>query len=448
MKKYLFFLAILLVSYMFLMCSSKEEHSHSDHSHEQQDNSHTDDPNHDHEGHSNDHGEEHSHTSDDHENENSDHEHTDNTQDDDEHEHIHDDGNAISVGAEWERLIGLKTFETRMMPIELVISVPGQIISNQNKIATVSPFIESSINCIFVNVGDRVEKGDLLACLVSPQIGILRAEYYKAKAELDIIGSDYKRKEKLYKENIISNKSYQKAELDLKVAQVNYNYAQKKLISMGVKGDELENEPKDHGDAVGSTFHIYAPIAGIITERNAKIGQKVDQSTELFEIINLNTVWVEADIFEKDLKKVELGQTVKINVSAFENKFFTGIIFHIASTLNKETKTIKILVEISNEDEKLKPGMFANTNIVVGTKENTIVIPKIAILEDENLNIVFVKEQNGYHRHVVQIGIISDQFTEILTGLKSGDEVVTRGNYQLKSKLKMSSIDPHAGHSH
>ncbi|OQX95507.1 hypothetical protein B6I21_05010, partial [candidate division KSB1 bacterium 4572_119] len=110
--------------------------------------------------------------------------------------------------------------------------------------------------------------------------------------------------------------------------------------------------------------------------------------------------------------------------------------------------TIKILVEINNKNEKLKPGMFANTHIVIGEKEKALVIPKEAILEDENLKIVFVKEALGFHRHIVKTGIISDEFIEIVSGLSEGDVVVTKGNYQLKSKLKMSTIDPHAGHVH
>ena len=350
--------------------------------------------------------------------------------------------------SEWERLIGLETARVERMELERVITVPGQIIPNQNKIAIVSPFIEASINCAFVNVGDRVKEGDELACLTSPEIGILRAEYDKAEAELDIRKQNFERQSKLYSESIISKKAFQQAELEKNIADVNFNYASKKLLAIGVTQEEIDEPPTGHSHAVGSTIHIHSPISGVITNRFGSIGQKVNPSHELFEIIALENVWCEADIFEKDLTRIKKGQTVHVRVSAYQNDYFTGKIFYIGSTLDSDTKTIKILVEIGNKGEKLKPGMFANTNIVIGKKANTLVIPKEAILEDEGLQIVFAKEPQGYHRHVVTTGIVSDPYIEILSGLSEGNVIVTKGNYQLKSKLKMSGVDPHAGHVH
>lgn len=363
-------------------------------------------------------------------------------------QHEHDEEGMVHVEGEWEKLVDLHTAAVERRAVEMIVSVPGEIIPDQNQIAVVSPFIESSINCVFVNIGDRIKQGDMLACLASPEIGILRAEYDKAKAELSIKRKNYERKKNLVKENIISQKSYQDTELEYKVAEVQYNYAVKKLLAMGVKKEEIDNPPTGHSEAVGSTIHVYAPISGVITYRDAKIGQKVNPSNKLFEIVDLNTVWLEADIYEKDLVKIKSGQKVNVSVSAYPWEIFIGEIFYIGSTLNHDTKTIKILVEINNENEKLKPGMFANTGIVVGEKSNALTIPKEAVLEDENLKIVFVQEEHGYHRHVVETGIESGKYIEVLSGIHEGAVVVTKGNYQLKSKLKMTGIDPHAGHNH
>ena len=363
-------------------------------------------------------------------------------------EHDHEDEGFITVEGEWEKLVGLETTVARIDTIERLVSVPGQIVPDQNAVAIVSPFIEGSINCAFVNLGDRVNIGDELVCLTSPQIGILRAEYDKAKAELEISRQNFERRQKLFKENIISERAFQEVELSKNIAEVNYNYAMKKLLAIGITEDELDHPPTGHSNAIGSTIHIHAPIAGIITSRDASVGQKVDPSTRLYEIINLETVWCEADIFEKDLTRVKIGQKVQINVSAYPDQYFIGKIFYIASTLNPDTKTIKILIEIDNRSQKLKPGMFADTHLVVGQKQDALVIPRIAVLEDEQLHVVFVKEPGGYHRHVVQTGIVSDPFIEILDGLAPGDIVVTKGNYQLRSKQRMGGVDPHAGHVH
>jgi membrane fusion protein, heavy metal efflux system len=463
MKSYKLIMFLLLFSYFSFSCGNKTEQDEHDHSADA--------------SHVHDEGQPHTHTGDEvgtedaahvHD-ESQPHTHEQTTQTEDAahtHEgetepHVHetDDPNQqddpihttegmLTVEAEWEKMIGLKTVLAEYKPIDLVVKVPGKIIPNQNQVAIISPFIESSVNCIFANVGDRVKEGDLLLCLISPEIGILRAEHDRAKADLNIKIQNFERRKKLFDENIISEKSYQEAQLEKNVAEVSYNYAHQKLLAMGVTEDEVENPPTDHSDAIGSTIHIKSPIDGVVTFRNASIGQKVDNSSKIYEIMNLDNVWLEADIFEKDLTKIKMGQSVNVRVSAYENEMFTGKIFYIGSTLHKITKTIKIMVEIPNRSERLKPGMFANTNILIGRKENALVIPKAAVLEDENLQVVFIKETEGYHRHVIQTGIISDNFVEIISGIGAKSVVVTQGNYQLKSKMKMSGIDPHAGHVH
>ncbi len=359
-----------------------------------------------------------------------------------------EEAGGIPFDKNWEELIGLKTVRIERRNLELVHKVPGRLVPDQNNVAVISPFIESNVNEIFVNIGDRVKKGDLLVCLESPDIGILRAEYTKAKAELDISRLNFTRKEKLRKEDIISEKSFLETELQKRLASVNYNYALKKLLAMGIPKEEIENPPAGHSEAVGSTIHIHSPINGIVVHRHLNIGEKVSSSDKIFEIVNIKNVWLEADIFEKDLTRIKLGQKVNVTVSAYPDEVFTGNTFFIGSILNSKTKTIKIMVNITNSDERLKPGMFAHTGIVTGVRENALVVPGSAVLEDENLKIVFIKEEDSFHRHEVKTGIETEKFIEILSGLEDGEFVVTQGNFQLKSKSKMGGVDPHAGHNH
>ncbi len=362
--------------------------------------------------------------------------------------HDHQAEGLITVEGDWEILVGLKTTTALTKSIEQMITVPGQIIADQNRIALVNPFIEGSLNCVFVNLGDRVDIGDELLCMTSPEIGMLRAEYDKARAELEIQRQDFMRKESLFKENVISQRAFQEAELAKRIAEVQHEYAMKKLLAVGVTQAELDTPPTGHSEAVGSTIHIHAPIAGVITARDASIGQKAGPNDRLLEIVDLSKVWCEADIFEKDLVQIRLKQRVKLQVAAYPGEYFDGSIIFIGSTLHPVTKTVKVMVGIRNMDEKLKPGMFAQTGIVVGTKKDALVVPSKAVLDDEQLQVVFVKEPGGYHRHVVQTGILSPPFVEIVSGLEPGALIVTEGAYQLRSKMRMTGVDPHAGHVH
>ena len=354
----------------------------------------------------------------------------------------------ITVEGEWERLVGLETVEAAIMPMERQVAVPGQIIPDRNRVAVVSPFISASVNCMFAKIGDRVNEGDELVCLTSPEIGILRAEHDKSKAQLEIQISNFERRKKLFEDNIISEKVFQESELSLKLAEVNYRYALKRLMAIGITEAEVENPPTGHSDAVGSTIHIHSPLSGVITAWNVSRGQQVDASTQLFEIVDLERVWLEADVYEKDLSKIRIGQTVRARVTAYPGEVFSGRIFHIGNMLNAGTKTIKVLAEIPNAEQKLKPGMFARTSVVYGAKTRALVIPREAVLEDESLHIVFVKSGNAFHRHVVELGIMSDTHVEVVAGLEPGEQVVTKGGFQLKSKMKMQGVDPHAGHVH
>ncbi len=470
---------LVCLSYFSMTCN-KQDHDEADHQHSAQEaNDHDQEAaDHDHEAPDSDHDHEHAedtdHDTDEiHEHAEDEHqaqheagiEHSHEAETDEEHTHAADEphehaiddestthqhtaDDLITVEGNWETLVGLETAVVHRMSVERMITVPGKIVPNQNQVADVSALIEGSINCVLADLGDRIGVDDELVCITSPEIGMLRAEYDKTKAELEIRRQNFQRKQNLYKESIISERAYQEAELALHIADVNYNYAMKKLLAVGITVNELDHPPEGHSIAVGSTMHIHAPIAGVITSRNARTGQKVGSNTVMFEIMDLSTVWCEADIFEKDLKNVKMGQRIRLQVSAYPDQSFNGRIFYISSTLNDITKTMKILIEIDNRNEMLKPGMFADTHIVMGKKENILAVPREAILMDEHIPIVFLKEPGGYHRHIVETGIVSDIYTEIVSGISDGAIVVTKGNYQLKSKIKMSGVDPHAGHVH
>lgn len=366
---------------------------------------------------------------------------------DSEENHNHEEDIEISDN-NWEKLVDLQTEKVRVESIELTKQLPARIIADPNKKALISTFIEASINDIEANIGDTIRKGEMLACVTSPQIGLLRAEFDKAKAKLKIAEDHFDRAEKLYKEDVISRKKYLAVQLEKDEALVDYNYAHKKLLAIGLKESELQEAPVGHSSAVGSTIHLYAPLSGIVTKREASLGQKVSSSDMLFEITDLSNVWVEADLFVSDLNIVDSKQKVFASVNAYPERVFEGKVVNIGNTVNDKTKTVKIHVEIENEDLALKPGMFANLSITIGNKENTIVVSKNAVLDDEGQKIVFVMEGKDYHKHVVTTGIENHDKIEIISGLKENDLVVVEGNFQLKSKLKMQNIDPHAGHNH
>ena len=144
---------------------------------------------------------------------------------------------------------------------------------------------------------------------------------------------------------------------------------------------------------------------------------------------------IDADIYEKDIAKIRNGQEVEVSVPAYPRETFRGKISYISDVLNEETRTITVRTEVENKSFKLKPGMFADIKIYLNNQEKALVLPEEAILEDKGDKIVFIKKEGTYYPQVVEVGAIEEGHVEILSGVQEGDEVVTVGNYQLKSKL-------------
>ena len=361
-------------------------------------------------------------------------------------EHAHEDL-AGTAGGDWESLMQLETVTAVLQPMELTLDVPGTIIPHPDKAAVISPFIESSINNVFVNAGDMVRAGDLMVCLTSPEIGMLRAEYDKAEAELAISQSAYDRQKRLRDEDIVSQRAIEEAERDLTVARVTREYARRRLLAVGLSTDEIGSGEYCAHDLSGSSIHVNAPISGTVVRRNACIGEKVDPTVTLFELVDLDPVWIEAEVFVKDLTRINRDDRVYLLVASYDT-LFTAKVVNIGDTVDGATRTVKVTIEAANSRGLLKPGMFATVKIVTDMLPEALVVPREAVLDDGALKVVFVREGESYHRHVVETGIETGSLVQIVSGLEAGDTVVTTGNFQLASQSQMSAVDPHAGHNH
>ncbi len=144
---------------------------------------------------------------------------------------------------------------------------------------------------------------------------------------------------------------------------------------------------------------------------------------------------IDAEIYERDIAKIRNEQKVEVTVPAYPGESFQGTICYISDVLNEETRTIKVRTEVNNPEYKLKPGMFADIKIFLNHLEKALVIPVKAVLDDNNVKVVFLKKDGKFSPRIVEIGAKENGYVEILKGLKEGDEVVTEGNYQIKSKL-------------
>ena len=352
-----------------------------------------------------------------------------------------------------------KAIETEMVtsaPIAGVISATGKILVPEDRTAVIGPVNEGRIVRLYAGQGSRVRKGQKLADLESADIDQAEADYLKAladaenarrssAAEIKLAQETYDRTKILYEKTVVAGKNLQSAEHDLEVAKATaennaastratLTAARRHLLILGLSDSAIDALSKKPG--LGATFSLNAPIDGVVIERNATIGATVGTDASVFKIIDISRVWVDANVFEKDLPRVRVGQGVKLTVTAFPGSTFSGKIIFINSVVDPDTRTVKVRTEVPNPDGRLKPDMFANVEIITDVKSTAVSVPQSAVLDDGGKKIVFVADGKNYSPRQVQLGIQSGDRIEIIDGLGAGDRVVIKGNYLLQQQAK------------
>jgi len=296
--------------------------------------------------------------------------------------------------------------------------------------------------------GDRVVAGQTLICLESTEIGKRRADYNKAEAELNLARQEFARKERLLQEDAVSQRQLIQAETDLKAAEIGLEHARRMLLLTGLSEREIVEAPSEHKTMAGASVHIAAPIGGIVVERAVRLGEYVQPGACLYKILDTSSVWIQADIFEKDLPLVRRGGRIAVIVPAYPDRVFSGTIIHVGAVLDETTRTVQVRSQVPNPGLVLKPGMYASIRLALGTQRTGLAVPEAAVLRDGAGSFVFVQEADRFHRHNVRTGARSGGRVEILEGLSSGSVVVVQGQHQLKARSTMGAADPHAGHIH
>jgi RND family efflux transporter MFP subunit len=224
----------------------------------------------------------------------------------------------------------------------------------------------------------------------------------------------------------------------------------------GFSDREINKMIEDSGREVHITMPIVSPFQGRIIERRIAIGELVDTSTKLFRIIDLSTVWGWANVYERDIGKVKIGQTAYITVTPYLDIIFTGKITYISDTIDPTTRIVKVRVDLENpptppftkggQGGLLKPEMFATVKINVG-QALSLAVPESTVQREGENTIVFVARDSNnplnppllrgtltFEKRVVSVGTEVDGYHQVISGLTEGERIVTKGAFTLKSE--------------
>jgi hypothetical protein len=184
---------------------------------------------------------------------------------------------------------------------------------------------------------------------------------------------------------------------------------------------------------------VYAPSSGIVLKREALPGKYVEPGTTLYEVADLSTVWISADIYESEVASVKLDQPISVSFAAYPGETFHGNMAYIYPSLNAEARTVRVRFELPNPGLKLKPGMYGNVTLQTDAAK-ALVVPKEAVLETGLRQLVFMDRGQGrYEQTLVKLGRRNQDHVEVMEGLKEGDRIVTSANFLLDAESKLTS---------
>ena len=346
----------------------------------------------------------------------------------------------VTLSGESIKQIKLETETVSLQSFSGFLTIPAKVITDQDSEAQIGSLVQGRVHQVFVKVGDFVKAGQILMTVEGLDVGEIKADFLIAKAALDYTKANYERQKKLYDEKIGSQKALLESQAEYEKALAEYKAEDRKIHSVGLSDKEII-EGKIGEEHTSGTLPIKSSINGVVVERNVVLGQFVDATTNAFKVINTNTVWVDGQIYEKDIAKVNQKTNALFTSATYQNEKFNGRIIYIGQTVNEQTRTITVRGEFNNANNKLKPQMFGELKIPVGSNAKAIMIPAEAVVKEAEEEYVFVQtSDSSFAQRIVITGTNLDNRIEILEGLQEGEKVVSKGVFYLKSELKKDEL--------
>ncbi|MGH7166581.1 MAG: efflux RND transporter periplasmic adaptor subunit [Nitrospiraceae bacterium] len=338
-----------------------------------------------------------------------------------------------SVPAEIQSRI--ETAVVAYSPGKAVLTLAGKVAYGEDRYSRISSPLQGRVVEVRAHLGDRVKQGSLLLVIDSPEISAAYSDFVKEASDLEYATRAYELAKDLYENKALPQKDVKQAENDAIKARAEFHRAKERLLSLRVPAEELEKPLAEQ--KITARFELKSPMAGTVVERSVTPGQSVggDSSQVLFTVADLDKLQVVADIYERDLDLVHVGQVATVTVEAYPGVSFPAAIAAVGDVVDPNSRTIKVRAWVSNDDHRLKPEMFARLNIQVGGATPLLAVPKEAVLEVDGKQFVYVvQDQDRYVRREVKVAAASADQVRILHGLSPGERIVVKGAVLIKGQ--------------
>lgn len=325
----------------------------------------------------------------------------------------------VTLGPREQARIGVTFAPVLRAPLDYTVRTVAQVSYDETRVKAVAPLIEGWVDRLYVDfTGQTVRPGDPLFSIYSPMVVTAQQELLLAKR----LGPE------------LSGGTPEAS----RSAQELLESSRRRLAYWGVPRYEIERI--EQTGEVRRTVTLQSPYGGVVVEKGVLAGQRIMPGDVAYWIADLTRIWLEGEVFERDLPAVRLGVRVSAEFTALPGVVREGRVTYVYPTVNPETRTARIRVELANPDLALKPGMYATIRFSAPT-DTVLSVPRSAVLATGERNFVFVRSADGrFVPHTVTLGTATDERVAVLSGLTTRDTVVKSGTFLMDAESNLGSL--------
>ncbi len=330
-----------------------------------------------------------------------------------------DSARSVMVDSATARRIGVTFAPVTEQPLGRTIRAVGQVMVDETRVRTIALKVDGWVERLYVDfAGQRIARGAPLLTLYSPMLVTAQEELLLAL--------------KLARDVAASGEDTRAGAADLVQA------SRRRLLWWDIAADDIARIERN--GAAQRALTMYAPAGGVVLEKNVSAGQRVMAGDALYRVADLSSVWVESEVYERDLGAMRVGQHVVATFDALPGVSMVGRLAYVYPTLSSETRTARVRVALSNSASRLKPGMYATLVVESDGQGVMLTVPRGAVLATGERQLVFERLMNGeLEPRTVTIGALSDDRIEILRGLALGDTVVASATFLVDAESNLGT---------
>jgi cobalt-zinc-cadmium efflux system membrane fusion protein len=337
--------------------------------------------------------------------------------------------NPLAVAAPAALLPQLKVGAVPTIEVRDTLRVPGRVEVDEQRVARVGSSVTGRVNDIEAVVGQDVKRGQRLATLTSTELSATQLDFLKSYSQKILADRAAQRAQQLFDADVIGQAELQRRQAELAQADAEVSAAHDQLLVLGMSERGVRELAASR--KVNSFSTVVSSISGTVIERRVTQGQVVVPADTMFVVADLSTVWLVADVPEQRAELLRLGDTIEAEIAALPGRRIQGTLTFVAATVNPETRTIKVRMDLPNAAREYKPAMLA-TVLIKSRPQKQRAVPVQAVVRDENKEYVFVETGQGqFLLRQVALGADHDDHRVLIGGLREGEKIVLDGAFLL-----------------